>query len=126
MTNHSDGVTITHPPDLLSVGHLVAILEIVQSDSYIADLTAEPEDSIAPSVVLAAARRLLSSIDDATTDSSSKTAWVSQTLDEATTLLSLEQVRRTLAGPSLTVLQRVALLVLHNISPGPAPEESPF
>ena len=117
-------MTIARPTDLLSIRHVIALLEVVQSDAYIAELTAEPEESIPPALTFASTSRLLSEIRSRNDVSDAETA--GQILDEATSLLELHPVRNTLAGPSLLVLQRVALVVLHNTSSKRSDDQSPF
>lgn len=117
-------MTSTHPPDQLSLRHVIALLEVAQSDAYIAELTAEPEESIPSSLALAATSRLLRTVRENDCLPANEVAGLA--LEEATSLLDVKPIRTTLAGPSLLVLQRVALLVLHNVSHTHTTKEEPF
>jgi hypothetical protein len=108
-------MTLPRPPDALNTAHLKCLVEIVRSDSFIADVHAEPDDSIAPALVFATCTRLVKRLTNLGQSPEIDRELVSQVLIEASELLDLPRVRATLAGPSLTVLQRTALLVLHNI-----------
>lgn len=117
-------MTITSPTDHLSLRHAIALLEVAQCDAYIAELTAAPEESIPSSLAFASTSRLLTDIRNR--DDLSDAEAASLILDETTSLLEVRPVRNTLAGSSLLVLQRVALLVLHNTAGSHSDEESPF
>lgn len=122
------------PPRNLNPGHVRALIDIVESDAFVIDVTGtDDEDTdLAGLVVLIAARRWVcdhgSLLQHAATGEAVVAA-ITAIARDASDLLSIDDVRRSLTGDILRAIQRVSILTLDNLGlfkPKTDFDEEPF
>lgn len=118
----------------MNPGHVRALIDIVESDAFVIDVTGLDDDSedLSGLVVMVAARRWLCDhgplLQNTATGEEVMNA-ITAIAREVGDLLSIDNIHRSLAGDILRAIQRVSILTLDNLGlfkPKSDLDEEPF